>query len=130
MKILKTYDEKCIGCNTCVTACAQLYFKEDSPEKSCIEVFPQGGDNFRLSVCNQCGTCVESCPAEALSISKQGVVMINKKACSACYVCVDACPTNNMRTHPEVTLPFKCISCGVCVRECPAEALEIVKEDN
>jgi len=130
MKVLKTYEEKCIGCSTCVTACSNLYFKEDDPEKSCIELFPQGKDNFKLSVCNQCGTCVEACPAEALSITKQGVVMINKKLCSGCYVCVDACPTNNMRMHPEVILPFKCIACGLCARECPADALEVVKEDN
>lgn len=130
MKYLQTYDEKCIGCNTCVSVCSNLYFKEDSAEKSCIEVFPQGSDHFKLGVCNQCGTCVESCPTDALSINKQGVVMLNKKLCSGCYVCVDACPTGNMRTYPDGEIPFKCIACGLCARECPAEALEVVKKDN
>jgi len=128
MKYLKTYDEKCIGCNTCITACSNLFFKEDDPEKSCIEVFPQDGDEFKLSVCNQCGTCVEICPTEALTINKQGVVMIKKNLCSGCFVCVDVCPTHNMRTYDGADVPFKCTACGACAKECPAEALEIVIE--
>jgi carbon-monoxide dehydrogenase iron sulfur subunit len=131
MKYLKTHDEKCIGCNTCVLVCSRLFFKEDDPGKSCIQVFPlPEPDSFRLSVCNQCGTCVEVCPTDALSINKQGVVMLNKKLCSGCYVCVDNCPTKNMRTYSEGVIPFKCTACGACARECPAEALEIVTEEN
>lgn len=126
MKVLKTYDEECIGCNTCVTTCSQLFFKEDNPEKSCIEVFPLGNEDFKLSVCNQCGVCVEECPAEALSINKLGVVMLNKKLCSGCMVCVANCPTNNMRVFAQALTPFKCTACGACARECPAEALEVV----
>jgi len=131
MKYLKTYDEKCIGCNTCVSVCSKLFFKEDNPEQSCIQVFPLAEpDCFRLSVCNQCGTCVEECPIDALSINKQGVIMLNKNLCSGCYVCVDYCPTNNMRTYSAGVIPFKCTACGACVRECPAEALEIVTKEN
>ncbi|MCP5104408.1 MAG: 4Fe-4S dicluster domain-containing protein [bacterium] len=127
MKILETYDDKCIGCYTCMTACSNLFFKEEDVAKSCIEVFPtEGTENFRLSVCNQCGTCVDVCPAEALSVNKQGVIMLNKKLCSGCFVCVDACPTANFRTHPDLQIPFKCTACGVCARECPADALEVV----
>jgi Fe-S-cluster-containing hydrogenase component 2 len=29
MKYLHTYEEKCNGCNTCMSVCSQLYFKED-----------------------------------------------------------------------------------------------------
>lgn len=128
MKYLETYDEKCIGCNTCITACSTLFFKEDNPGKSCIEVFSRDGDEFEISVCNQCGTCVEICPTEALSINKQGVVIIKKDLCSGCFICVDACPTRNMRTYAEAVVPFKCTACGACARECPADALEIVTE--
>lgn len=126
MKYLKTHDDKCIGCYTCMAACSNLFFKEEDNEKSCIEVFPaEGTDNFRLSVCNQCGTCVEVCPTDALSVNKQGVIMLNKTLCSGCYVCVDACPTNNFRTHADLQMPFKCNACGACARECPADALEV-----
>lgn len=126
MRHLKTYDELCIGCNTCVSACSILYFKEDNPEKSCIEVFHQDGDDFKLSVCNQCGTCVPACAEGALTINKFGVVMLDKKLCTSCHACVAACPSNNMRTCQNECIPYKCIACGKCARECPAEALEIV----
>lgn len=130
MKYLKTYDDKCIGCYTCVTACSQLYFKEDDPEKSCIEVISLGSDKFRLSVCNQCGTCVDVCPTDALSVNKFGVVMVDKKLCSGCGVCVGICPTNNFRMPPEALQPIKCNACGACARECPADALEVFSGDN
>ena len=130
MKYLKTYDEKCIGCGTCASFCSNLFFKEDNPVKSCIEVFPaEGADNFRLRVCSQCGICVEYCPADAISINKQGVVMIGKKQCYGCNVCIDYCPTDNLRTHPEEALPYKCTACGACTKECPAAALEVIVVD-
>ena len=127
MKYLKTYDQECIGCNTCVSACSNLYFKEDNPAKSCIEVFRQEEEDFKISVCNQCGTCVDACPEEALRVNKLGVVMLNKTKCTACHACVEACPTDNMRVFMGEGIPFKCIACGICARECPAAALEVVK---
>ena len=130
MKYLKIYEEKCIGCYTCGSVCSKLYFKEDDPGKSCIEVFPlEEADSYRLSVCNQCGACIEECPVEALFVNKFGVVMLNKKLCSGCGVCVANCPTENFRMFPEGDLPFKCNVCGACVRECPADALEVVTEN-
>jgi len=129
MKYLETYNGKCIGCFTCVTECSQRFFKEDNASKSSIEIFPQGKDNFMVSVCNQCGTCIESCPEKALSRNKLGIIILKKKLCTACYKCVDACPTDNMRKHTEGEPPIKCIACGACVRECPAAALEVVTAD-
>ncbi len=128
MKLLKAYDDLCIGCTTCVTVCSQTFFKEDNAEKSCIELFPKGGDDFKLSVCNQCGTCVDACPEGALTANKFGVVMLSKKKCTSCYACVEACPTDNFRKHTEGEPPIKCNACGACARECPADALEVVKE--
>ena len=130
MKYLKTHDDKCIGCNTCVSVCSNLYFKEDNPDKSSIKVFPQGADDFKLSACNQCGACVEDCPAEALVQNKLGVVMLKKNLCSGCFVCVTNCPTQNMYSYPEGEIPFKCNACGACARECPADALEVITEVN
>jgi ferredoxin len=130
MKYLKLINENCIGCNTCMSICSNLYFKEDNPEKSRIRVFPQGNDDFKLSACNQCGSCVDACPVNALSINKAGVIMLNKKLCTSCYGCVAACPTDNFIKHTEGEMPIKCIACGACARECPAAALEIVIQPN
>lgn len=130
MKYLKTFDDKCIGCNTCMSVCSELYFKEDNPEKSCVQVSAGNDEDFRLSVCNQCRTCVAECPTMALTVNKLGVVMINKNLCIGCYACVAICPTDNMMTHHDGITPFKCIACGACARECPADALEIVTEED
>lgn len=129
MKYLQTHPEKCIGCRTCEEVCSKLYFKEVSAEKSCIQVLDQGGGDFDLSVCNQCRACVAECPTMALTVTKAGVVMLNKNLCIGCYACVAVCPTGTMRTYAGGIIPFKCIACGACARECPTAAIEIVTED-
>jgi len=128
VKYLKTYDDKCIGCGLCMTACSTLYFKEDNPELSAIKVIKQSEEDFKLDVCNQCTVCVAECPTQALTINK-GVVYLNKNICIGCYACVAVCPTNTMYTYHLGVEPIKCNSCGVCVKDCPADALEIVTEE-
>jgi len=129
MKYLKTYDDKCIGCGTCMSVCSQLYFKEDDPEKSRVRIF-DADQGFHIRVCNQCRNCVEVCPAEALTVNKQGVVMLSKSRCIGCLACVSVCPISVMWHIPGELNPFKCIACGACAKECPADALEIVTEEN
>ncbi len=128
MKYLKTDSEKCIGCNTCMSVCSRLYFKEDDPEKSCIRVIA-AADGYQLTVCNQCRRCVQECPTLALTVNKQGVVMLNKALCINCLACVAACPTGVMRLYAGGLAPFKCIACGACAKECPADALAVVVEE-
>ncbi len=43
--------------------------------------------------CTACGTCMESCPSEAI---KEGdpKYTIDPEACADCGVCVDECPAN------------------------------------
>lgn len=129
MKYLKTIAEECIGCNACMSACSTLYFKEDNPEKSAIQVGEAGGGGYTLSACDQCRTCVAECPTQAITVSKLGVVMINKALCIGCLACVAVCPSHTMRSHRGGVVPFKCIACDACVKVCPSGALKIeVKE--
>jgi anaerobic carbon-monoxide dehydrogenase iron sulfur subunit len=128
-KYLKTFNEKCIGCNNCMSVCAKLYFKEDNPDKSCIRVAAAGADAYELTVCNQCRRCVQECPTLALTVNKLGVVMLNKALCINCMACAGACPTGVMRAHAGGLTPFKCIACGACARECPSGALAVVNEE-
>ena len=44
-----------------------------------------------LDKCTGCGTCVESCPSEALTVENEKVV-VDQDACVDCGVCVDECP--------------------------------------
>lgn len=125
MKFLKTYAQRCSGSSTCMTVCSKLYFKEDNPDKSSIKVTSDAKGGFRLNACNQCGICVAECPALAIAVNKQGVVMINRNLCINCLACVAICPTDSMMLQRNGLIPFKCIACGSCAKECPTAALEI-----
>ena len=130
MKYLKTIAEECSGCNTCMSVCSKLYFKEDDPGKSAIQVGQTAGGSYTLNACNQCRRCVEECSSQAITVNKQGVVMINKALCIHCLACAGACPTATMMTFRGGLVPFKCIACDACAKECPSGALKIeVKED-
>ena len=131
MKYLKTYEDRCIGCNRCMSVCSMTFFKVDDPAKSAIQVVPKDDGGFKLVVCNQSyRNCVAECPTQAITINKLGVVMINKKLCISCFSCVAVCPIGAMMRHDGGLYPFKCVACGACAKECPVDALEIVQEEN
>lgn len=125
MKMLKTYPDRCISCHVCESTCSTLFFKEDSAKLSCIQIHDDASP-VEMNVCNQCQACVAACPTCALSVNKQGVVLLSKSLCVGCLMCVAVCPTDSMRTAFGKHNPFKCVACGACVKTCPANALEIV----
>ncbi|MDP2791437.1 MAG: 4Fe-4S binding protein, partial [Rectinemataceae bacterium] len=120
----------CVGCMTCTSVCSKLYFKEENPAKSTIMVNENGAGRFHLVACDQeCGACVRECPVKAISVNKNGIVVIDKRLCVGCLACVAVCPINAMRWYPGNPTPFKCISCGACARACPKAALEVVNKE-
>ncbi|MDI3504250.1 MAG: hypothetical protein PWP64_1186 [Candidatus Cloacimonadota bacterium] len=127
MKVLKTYPDKCIACHVCESTCSSLYFKEDKPELSRIQIHDETNPP-QMNVCNQCRACEAVCPTLALAMNKQGVVLLSRNLCIGCLMCVAACPIDSMRPAWGRQNPFKCIACGSCVKTCPADALEIVEE--
>ncbi|MGO8692059.1 MAG: 4Fe-4S binding protein [Rectinemataceae bacterium] len=130
IKYLKTDDEKCVGCMTCTAVCSKLFFKEDNPAKSSIQVGGLGAGKFHLLACDQeCRKCVQECPTQAITVAKMGVVFINKGLCVGCLACVAVCPIEAMRFFPGERTPFKCTACGACVKRCPKAALEIAEKD-
>jgi len=131
IKYLKPHEDKCVGCGNCTSTCSRLYFKEDNPAKSRIQVFQMEMGKYRILVCDQeCRKCVMECPTQAITVNAQGVVMINKGLCVGCLACVAACPTGAMRYFPGESTPFKCIACGACVKNCPADALEVAEKED
>ncbi len=130
MKYLKTYPEKCIGCMQCMDVCSETFFKEKNKDKSSIKVTKKSDNSWEITVCNQkCRLCVAECPVKALSVSKQGVVLLNKKLCVGCLACVAVCPIDAMMWLEGMENPFKCVACGKCAEICPTGALEIVEEE-
>lgn len=129
-KRLKPYPEICTGCGTCMTTCSTTFFKQDSAERSSIRITGKDPD-WHITVCDQtCRLCEAECPVRAISVSAQGVVMINRKKCVGCLACVAACPIGAMMHLPGDANPFKCVACGACARKCPVKAIEIVTEES
>jgi Fe-S-cluster-containing hydrogenase component 2 len=92
---------KCSGCRKCEIACSLFHENRIWPEASRIRVFMLiPGVDFP-HFCVQCEDypCVNACPANALSISREtGAVLVDAEACTACGSCIEACPGKiNMR---------------------------------
>jgi len=52
-----------------------------------------GFPSINKALCKACGTCVNSCPANALSIAGGRAELLEAK-CLRCHCCVETCPTN------------------------------------
>ncbi|MDK2892525.1 4Fe-4S binding protein [Methanohalophilus sp.] len=44
--------------------------------------------------CVGCGTCVDECPVEAISMNDENIAVVDADECTDCGSCVDACPTD------------------------------------
>lgn len=47
--------------------------------------------------CIQCGSCVNACPNQLISIKEDGTVVLNRNGCTACGACAAECPTNAIK---------------------------------
>ena len=45
-----------------------------------------------IDECVGCGTCVDECPQEAISMNDDDIAVISDE-CTDCGLCVEACPT-------------------------------------
>jgi len=130
IKYLAVNDEKCVGCMTCTTVCSTLYFKDNNPAKSRIQVQEEGKGGYHLVVCDQeCMACVRECPSKAIHRAKSGALIIDEKKCVGCLACVAVCPIGAMRWYPGHPVSFKCVACGACAKACPKQALEILTKE-
>jgi len=129
---------KCIGCGSCVRACANEnkvpkgYFRtwveryEIEEDKQPKVDSPNGAmDGFPLptpvelksffvpKLCNHCvdSPCVQVCPVGATFISPDGVVLVDESYCLGCRYCVQACPYGCRYLHPEKDTVDKCTLC-------------------
>jgi carbon-monoxide dehydrogenase iron sulfur subunit len=125
---------KCLGCFTCMLACAAVNKKEHSTYKSAVRVRTTGGmtSSFVSIVCNACPderACAESCPTGALKPRSGGGVTLTKDLCIGCKKCVDACIVGAVNFDEDECTPIICKHCGVCAQFCPHECLVMEEVD-
>ena len=44
--------------------------------------------------CVGCGTCVDDCPSEAITMDGDNIAVVDNDECLDCGACVDSCPTD------------------------------------
>jgi NAD-dependent dihydropyrimidine dehydrogenase PreA subunit len=53
-------------------------------------------------------------------------VIIDEKKCSACGSCIDSCPVEALSIKGGVlTVEDNCVDCGACISECTLGALSL-----
>jgi len=95
------------------------------------------GDKGCKYGCIGLGSCVKSCPVDAISYTGTGLVKVNPELCISCEICVAVCPTGVMTMIPEGVKWFVackskdspkltkslcrvgCIGCRICERKFP-----------
>jgi Fe-S-cluster-containing dehydrogenase component len=132
---------RCIGCQACVKACEEC---DTHRGHSMINFdFVERAETIATSayVCWHCEdpTCAQVCPADAIKIGEDGVVMSAlKPRCIACENCVLACPFGIRKIIPEHELMMKCDMCydrtsagkrPMCATVCPSQALAYLRPE-
>lgn len=132
---------RCIGCRSCVTACAEC---DSHRGVSMIHVdFIDRPDSIATvpMVCMHCEepTCALVCPADAIKRGEDGVVRSAlKPRCIACSNCVLACPFGIPKMQVDLELMMKCDMCydrtsvglrPMCATVCPSQALAYVPSE-
>lgn len=73
--------------------------------KSIPEKIPQWAQDFlteiiiakpiiKKELCKKCNICIESCPAEIITLKENGAVIKEYNKCIRCYCCQEGCPFN------------------------------------
>lgn len=123
--------ERCIGCMSCVFACARTRYGVISMERSAIKVRSTGGvmgSEFTIITCRACEdpACAHACKYEALVMEK-GRLHLEPEKCTACKACVDACLIGAITFDEKLNMPILCVHCGSCVEFCPHSVLKLEK---
>lgn len=93
--------------------------------------------------CLGLGSCVKSCPVDAISYTGNGLVQVDETRCIGCEICVSVCPTGVMKMVPfndtwfvacnsrdsakktKIVCSAGCIGCRICERKFPESGFSI-----
>jgi len=102
-----------------------------------------GGPKACKFGCLGLGTCVRNCPFDAMTMSPEGLPVIDPDKCTGCGKCETVCPKQviammPLGAHVRVNCNSKdkgpmarkacgaaCIACTLCMRECPYGAIKM-----
>jgi anaerobic dimethyl sulfoxide reductase subunit B (iron-sulfur subunit) len=127
---------KCVNCGSCVEACRTYHgTADDEPSRRKVVGYTtsSGREVYVSTSCMHCDepSCVEVCPAKAITKRSDGIVSVDPDRCIGCKYCNEACPFNvpHYTSHGMDKCDF-CLSIGVrpgstprCVQACPTGAL-------
>ena len=103
----------------------------------------QGGPKGCKYGCIGFGTCVRTCPFGAMTMSKEGLPIIDVKICTGCGSCEAVCPkkvihmvptdakvqvycnSNDKGAVARKLCTNACIGCGICVKNCSYGAIKV-----
>ncbi|MFA4983698.1 MAG: RnfABCDGE type electron transport complex subunit B [Candidatus Omnitrophota bacterium] len=103
-----------------------------------------GGQKSCSWGCLGFGTCVKACPFGAISMSDEGLPVVDEAKCKACNKCVEACPKKLFSLVPlaqkvymacsshdagrdtRAACPVGCIACRLCEKACKFDAIHVV----
>jgi TPP-dependent indolepyruvate ferredoxin oxidoreductase alpha subunit len=128
--------EKCVGCDICELACSWEKDRVFNPAKSRIRTIRLNVVSNVALTCRLCpdAACVEACPKDALSQSKETrVITVNSDECNGCGWCVEACKYGSLTLHPTKHEVIACDTCNGdpnCVQACPESALTLLGRAN
>ncbi|SDE73500.1 RnfABCDGE type electron transport complex subunit B [Sporomusa acidovorans] len=104
-----------------------------------------GGPKSCKYGCLGLGTCVKACPFGAMTMSEDGLPVIDPDKCTGCGKCETLCPKSvitmmpigahvrvNCNSHDKGAVAKKacssaCIGCTLCMKECPHGAIKMDK---
>ena len=133
-KLIKVVNrDQCIGCLSCVFACARTWEHAVSPNMACLTVrrYPGTEGAFSIRVCYGCTDpdCTHACPTRALTPRGGGGVIFDSAKCIHCEdaPCVEACISKSLPWNEKEKEPFVCTHCGICANFCPNDVLVLVE---
>jgi Na+-translocating ferredoxin:NAD+ oxidoreductase RNF subunit RnfB len=103
-----------------------------------------GGQKSCVYGCLGFGTCARICPFGAITMSKEGLPIIDKDKCKACGKCIEICPKKLFSLVPEThnvfvacishdtgkdtksVCPVGCIACKLCEKACKFDAIHVI----